>query len=140
MWASQTSSLVTDLQNLISQQPSQVKQYCLPLFPPPTFFCLLSHRSIQRYLTVTQPSRWANESFQYVRTTVYNFTQSGGCSSSSPSRLQIFTPLSSLSGYNIEDYDYSLGQWYYNTNLPVVQQRLIAAAVRLAALLNSIFQ
>jgi len=100
MWASQTSSLVSDLQNLIAQQPSQVKQY----------------------LSVTQPTRWANESFQYVRTTVYNFTQPAILSSNA-------------------DYDYvSLGQWYYNTNLPVVQQRLVAASVRLAALLNSIFQ
>jgi len=123
--------------DLPTTQPSQAVR--LTSFLPYLFFVFLSHRSIQRYLTVTQPSRWANESFQYVRTTVYNFTQSGEGSSFSTLSATNIDP-SLLSGYNIEDYDYSLGQWYYNTNLPVVQQRLIAAAVRLAALLNSIFQ
>ncbi len=32
-----------------------------------------------------------------------------------------------------------LGEWYYEHNLPIVQQRMIAAGVRLARLLNTIF-
>jgi hypothetical protein len=58
-------------------------------------------------------SAWADESFQYVRTTVYNFGSAAG---------------------NME-----LGTQYYNANWPIVQQRLAMAGVRLAALLDSIF-
>jgi len=97
-WDSQTANLVSDLQTLISQEPNLVKQY----------------------VSITQPAKWANESFQYVLSTVYNFSQQ-----SEPVMATRST---------------TLGQWYYTTNLPVVQQRLVAASVRLAALLNSIFQ
>lgn len=32
-----------------------------------------------------------------------------------------------------------LGEDYYNANLPIIQQRLVAAGVRLGTLLNNIF-
>jgi len=93
-WTPDYQTLASDLETLIQQEPSLVKQY----------------------MAVTDPNKWANESFEYVRTDVYNFTPSTGA----------------LPG------EVSLGQWYYSMNLPIVKQRLIAAGVRLAALLNSI--
>jgi len=71
---------------------------------------------IKEYLSITDPITWANESFQYVRTTVYNFTGSD------------------LKRQQVPD----LGEVYYARNLPIVFQRLIAAGVRLGALLNTI--
>jgi len=62
---------------------------------------------------VTDPKLWANESFQFVRSTVYNFT----------------IPADGVP---------KLGEKYYHANLPVVQQRLIAGGVRLGLLLNTI--
>lgn len=68
-----------------------------------------------QYAAITDPAKWANESFQYVRTDVYNFNPT------SDSRVT------------------DLGESYYTHNLPIIQQRLVAAGVRLGALLNSIF-
>jgi len=96
---SDTNTLITDLRTLIAQEPDLVKQY----------------------ESITTPSKWANESFQYVRSDVYQFT-----------------PSSFMQGWR-KTKEPSLGTWYYNQNLPVVQQRLVAASVRLAQLLNSIF-
>lgn len=67
---------------------------------------------VQQYISVTDPVAWADESFQFVRTTCYNYT--------------------------IENGVPTLGDEYYDTNLPIVQQRLIAGGVRLGYLLNSI--
>eukprot|EP01087_Luapelamoeba_hula_P012604 TRINITY_DN351_c0_g1_i1.p1 TRINITY_DN351_c0_g1~~TRINITY_DN351_c0_g1_i1.p1 ORF type:complete len:288 (-),score=31.80 TRINITY_DN351_c0_g1_i1:26-889(-) len=78
-----------------------------------------SPSQVQQYLSVTDPAAWANESFQLVRNDVYNFV---------PSNFNATLAK-----------DPELGTWYYNQNLPVVKQRLMAAAVRLAALLNKIF-
>jgi len=72
---------------------------------------------VARYMSVTDPTAWANESFQLVRTTVYNFTDSS----------------------RISTQAIQLGEDYYQVNLPIVQQRVIAAGVRLAQLLNTIF-
>ena len=63
---------------------------------------------------------WADESFYYVRTTVYKFN-----SSSPYPAVPQFTP--------------NLSDWYYNQNLPVVKQRLAQAAVRLQKKLSDLF-
>eukprot|EP01113_Clastostelium_recurvatum_P042267 TRINITY_DN683_c0_g1_i1.p1 TRINITY_DN683_c0_g1~~TRINITY_DN683_c0_g1_i1.p1 ORF type:complete len:324 (-),score=85.09 TRINITY_DN683_c0_g1_i1:43-939(-) len=55
---------------------------------------------------------WANESFDFVRNQVYQFGTTG----------------------------YNLGDWYYNNNLQVVKNRLMAAGIRLAYVLNSILK
>jgi len=68
---------------------------------------------VQRYLSNMDPISWGNESFGYVLSTVYNFQTSKGA-----------IP--------------HLGDAYYNANLPIVKQRLIAAGVRLGQLLNNI--
>jgi hypothetical protein len=33
---------------------------------------------LTRYAAITDPAKWANESFQYVRTDVYNFNPTSG--------------------------------------------------------------
>jgi hypothetical protein len=71
---------------------------------------------IKQYLSDMNPIDWANESFQYVLDTCYNFTDSRGA----------------------HKRDHALSEVYYNRNLPIVFQRLIAAGVRLGKLLNSI--
>eukprot|EP01117_Protostelium_nocturnum_P007898 TRINITY_DN281_c0_g1_i1.p1 TRINITY_DN281_c0_g1~~TRINITY_DN281_c0_g1_i1.p1 ORF type:complete len:298 (+),score=55.17 TRINITY_DN281_c0_g1_i1:76-894(+) len=58
---------------------------------------------------VTSPSDWADESFQIVLNNVYKFTGK------------------------------TLGQAYYQANLPIIQWRLIAGGLRLAKTLNTIF-
>jgi len=73
---------------------------------------------VQQYISVTDPVAWANESFQLVRNDVYIY--------SNPAHFN-------------QTADPNLGAWYYTHNLPVVQQRLVAAAVRLAQLLNTAF-
>jgi len=85
-WNSDFSSATQELETIIQNNPSQVQQY----------------------LSVTDPVLWANESFGYVLSTVYNYDST------------------------------DLGDTYYNTNLPIVKQRLIAAGVRLGQLLNNI--
>jgi len=69
---------------------------------------------INEYVADTDPLDWADESFDYVLSTVYNFTDS-------------------------QDIPY-LGEEYYERNLPIVQQRLIAGGVRLGAFFNSLFK
>jgi len=68
---------------------------------------------VKQYESDTDPRDWANESFQYVRTVCYNFT----------------TPSDGVP---------KLGEVYYDDNLPIIQQRLIAAGVRLAVVLNTV--
>jgi len=72
---------------------------------------------IQQYTANMDPLEWATESFDYVLSTVYNFT-----GSQKPGKT-IY-----------------LGDDYYNRNLPIVQQRLMAAGIRLAAVFDNIFQ
>lgn len=71
---------------------------------------------IPEYTQTMNPSDWAQESFSYVLTDVYNFNPSKTVG---------------------EDPD--LGDDYYKHNLPIVTERLIAASIRLAALLNKLF-
>jgi len=91
-WNSDFDSATQELEVMIQNNPTQV----------------------QTYLSVMNPILWANESFGYVLSTVYNFN---------PSKNGDLP---------------QLGDAYYNTNLPIVKQRLIAAGVRLGQLLNNI--
>jgi len=70
---------------------------------------------IPDYTKSMDPSTWADESFDYVRNDVYNYDPS-----------------------STGDYP-DLGDAYYKHNLPIVTERLVAAAIRLSALLNKIF-
>lgn len=79
-----------------------------------------SNNSLLNFYTATMvPSNWADESFDYVRNDVYNFYPDGKVSTVGE------TP--------------SLGDDYYKFALPIVTERLLAAAIRLAALLDKIF-
>jgi hypothetical protein len=62
-----------------------------------------------KYTTSMDPITWADESFDYVRSTVYNY------------------------------HGDVLEEPYYETNLPIVQDRLLAAGIRLAQTLNDAF-
>lgn len=74
---------------------------------------------IPYYTQSMNASEWADESFFYVRTDVYNFYPSGNVST--------------------RKSDPDLGEDYYKANLPIVFERLTAASIRLATLLNTIF-
>jgi len=71
---------------------------------------------IKKYLNDMNPIHWADESYDYVTSTVYNFTTS-----------------------NSRTKELEIGQEYFERSLPIIQERLIAAGVRLANLLNIIF-
>eukprot|EP01114_Cavostelium_apophysatum_P020801 TRINITY_DN706_c0_g1_i1.p1 TRINITY_DN706_c0_g1~~TRINITY_DN706_c0_g1_i1.p1 ORF type:complete len:298 (-),score=74.90 TRINITY_DN706_c0_g1_i1:587-1480(-) len=110
-WNDDWSDAASDLEDMMSQETSTVK----------------------KYRAETDPIVWADESFYWVRETVYNF--------SSDSEFKFKNVLHKPGKVTINDYFQAeplLGEWYYNQNLPVVQQRLIAAGVRLGALLNAI--
>jgi hypothetical protein len=70
---------------------------------------------VKKYLSVMDPIIWANESYTYVLNTVYNFDE-------------VITKRQTP----------HLGTAYYDRNLPIVKQRLVAAGVRLGQLLNNI--
>jgi len=74
---------------------------------------------IPSYTATMEPSNWADESFDYVRNDVYNFS-----------------PNNKVSMVGAEP---DLGTDYYNHNLPIITERLVAASIRLAALLDKIF-
>jgi len=63
---------------------------------------------VQKYAAITDVAAWADESFTVVQNNAYNFDGS------------------------------DLDEDYFKTNLPIIQWRLIAAGVRLAATINSI--
>jgi len=100
-WNNEVDSAVSDLESIIKDNPDVV----------------------QKYLNDTNPEDWGAESFGYVLSTVYNFTDS------------MMNYKSLRPGMKADPY---LGQQYYDTNLPVVQQRLIAGGVRLGLLLDNI--
>jgi hypothetical protein len=95
-WNSDYSSAASELEQWISDNPDEVKQF----------------------LSNMDPVSWADESFQYVRTTCYNYGSSDDAAEVAAERPR-------------------LGTAYYDRNLPIVKQRLVAAGVRLAAVLNS---
>jgi len=67
---------------------------------------------VDKYLSDMNPVDWATESHGYVISTVYNYTSKSNIA--------------------------QIGQEYYDTNLPIIEQRLIAAGVRLAQLLTTL--
>jgi len=99
-WQKDVGQAVTQLEDIISDNPNMVNQY----------------------LSVMNPINWANESFQFVLTTCYNFSDNEIITSAS----QKFSSVPHL------------GDAYYNRNLPIIQNRLIAAGVRLGALLDQL--
>ena len=83
---------------------------------------------IDRFAASTDPIEWANESFDYVVSNVYKYDGQGD-------GLHMCMILKLI----IMILDIELGDDYYNLNLPVVQQRLMAGGVRLAELLNTLY-
>jgi len=67
---------------------------------------------VQYYEANMDPMDMASESFDYVLSTVYNYTSKNGMP--------------------------YIGDAYYNRNLPIIQSRLIGGGVRLAKYLNGI--
>jgi len=82
---------------------------------------------VEKYESDTSPIDWADESFQYVLSTCYNY-------SNTTADDILMRKYKGLLGRQ----EPALGQGYYNRNIPIVEQRLIAAGVRLAVLLNTI--
>jgi hypothetical protein len=68
--------------------------------------------TVQQYLNVMDPNQWADESHYYVMTACYNYTTVNGVG--------------------------QLDENYYEDNIGIIQWRLIAAGVRLGALLNDL--
>jgi len=107
-WDSDWQDAVSQLESIMQNEQSQVKYYA----------------------SVTDPTIWADESFYYVRTTCYNF------STSEDDKFMKLHPEAFEKA--VKQGTPALGDAYFNRNLPIVQQRLIAAGVRLAALLGRI--
>jgi hypothetical protein len=91
-WTSSVDTAVNELTAMINADPSLVT----------------------KYLRNMDPSEWADESFGYVRSTVYDFDDSD------------------------ESRTIKLGDAYYKRNLPIVKQRLIAGGLRLGQILNTV--
>jgi len=88
---------------------------------------------IKEYLSVMNPIDWANESYTFVTTDVYHFNMT------EINNLKPKQDRNVINSVNIDDQAVpELGEWYYEQNLPIVKQRLIAAGVRLGSLMNSI--
>jgi len=68
---------------------------------------------LEKYTKDMNPVTWANESFGFVKTDVY---------------------------VGVVGVNPNLADDYYNRNLPLVKQRLMAAGIRLGTLLNAIFK
>jgi len=113
-WNQDWTKGVTELEQIMQNEPALVKHY----------------------ESITDAIDWADESFHYVLNTCYNYTDNGLLIEEKKNALRINDP----QGYrmSIPEEEPILGDKYYNTNLPIVQQRLIAAGVRLGTLLNSI--
>lgn len=90
-WNSHIDSAVKELETMIRHNETQV----------------------HHYLSTMDAAAWANESYDYVLDTVYQYTRG-------------------KNGEAIIDED------YYSRNLPLIQQRLIAAGVRLSQVLNKV--
>jgi len=79
---------------------------------------------VQRYLSVMDPVGWVDESFQIVKKDVYDFVDESPNVLSTEEEDAATAPI-------------VLGEKYYQHNIPIVKERIVAAGVRLAALLNS---
>jgi len=102
---------------------------------------------VKEYISVTNPIDWADESFHYVLTTVYNFTDSAIAvpthnhkASKSKIDSKRIMRQGGLRNVRVTEphEEIPLGSAYYQRNIKVVKQRLIAAGVRLATLLNNV--
>jgi hypothetical protein len=100
--------------------------------------------TVKYYESVPSPIDWADESFHYVLNTCYNYTDDGETTKGikmrgiSPARLSEREVNDKLYRMRLVTETPYLGDKYYDTNLPIIQQRLIAAGVRLGTLLNNI--
>lgn len=98
--------------------------------------------TVKEYESITSPVIWADESFHYVRSTCYNFTDNGESDifANGNQQMRFRQPLKQARGnrVSINGDVPDLTQKYYDVNLPIIQQRLIAAGVRLGTLLNAI--
>lgn len=74
---------------------------------------------VEHYLSVMNGEIWANESFQIVRNNVYKFTE--------------------FQKFNDFEAGEVISEWYFNTNLPIAEERILAAGLRLAKVINDIF-
>jgi len=79
------------------------------------------------YTASMDPERWANESLNYTRHNAYDFYLSPTYQPGYPGKV---CPYPS---------EVLLSDAYYQANLPIIQQRLMQAGVRLGHLLNLIF-
>jgi len=124
MYQGNWTDLVENLTSIIQQNPDIVK----------------------KYLHKTEPISWADESFHYVLTDVYNYNGGQEETEVNPRDLEQYLsnrktqkkPHNPIGNIEITDDEPNLRWWYYNHNLPIVQQRLIAAGVRLGYLLTTI--
>lgn len=73
---------------------------------------MITDSTVKTYSSSADPVDWANESWEFTENNCYNYTVQGD--------------------KNIIDEE------YYEINLPVTQQRLIAGGIRLANILNSV--
>jgi len=74
---------------------------------------------VTKYMAQMDPIHWGTESYDLVKSVVYDFNPALGAAPRA---------------------DPALGQAYYDATYPVVQQRLIAGGVRLGHLLNTILK
>jgi len=82
---------------------------------------------IKEYQEIDNPIDWADESFAYVRSTCYNFAEDA------------YFMDDEFTEHQMEKGTVpAIGEAYYQRNLPIIKQRLIAAAIRLAQMLNRI--
>ncbi|KAL6047619.1 hypothetical protein QOT17_017633 [Balamuthia mandrillaris] len=88
---------------------------------------------VQRYTSIHNVTVWADESYNFTRFDVYQFTKPQN------EELDDQMKLKSPSAFNNNKEAPQLDDWYYKRNMRVVQQRLIAGGVRLATLLDEIF-
>jgi len=118
MYKGNWTDLVQNLTELIQSEPSIIKQY----------------------LSQMNPIDWADESFQYVLHDVYNYNPEK--SNQEKDDIQILNQRKNEQkdpkSVKIQSDEPDLKWVYYNHNIPIVQQRLVAAGVRLGHLLNTI--
>jgi len=121
-WNSNFTDAALELETMMSNEPALVKYY----------------------ISITNAIDWADESFHFVRSTCYNYTDQnlnvteefwGGEKAHYNNKIHVNGGERTISIYEDEP---DLTDKYYETNLPIIKQRLIAAGVRLGTLLNNI--
>lgn len=87
-------------------------------------------------LALSSPISWANQSFQYTRTDVYNFNPTEDPNANS--NFDFFS-LSAQERSKIAQSTPYLGDHYYYHNLPIVKTQLMRAGIRLGVVLEELF-